>query len=108
MSPNEGDSEVEISIEEKSSNEFDYSQHYVLPALLDKLYKSQANFAFRSILIYSHALAKGQKALNLLESILNFKTEYLVTRSKNEADTCIKLSVFGKAIMRKAFGKICE
>ena len=108
LTPNEGDSDVEISIEEKSSNEYDYSHHDVLPALLDKIYKSQVSFVFRSIFTYSLAIAKGEKALNLLENILNFKTEYLVTRSNDEEEFSIKLSVFGKAIMRKAFAKISD
>ena len=108
ISINEGDSEVEVSIENKSCNEYEYSQYEVLPNVLDKLYKLRVDYAIRSLFIYSKAIIKGERALNLLESILNFKTEYLITRQKDKTDSWFKLSVFGLSIIKQAFAKIYE
>lgn len=93
-------SDVEVYIEDESEN---YPHYEALPAVLDKLYKKRITYGLKSLYIYTSALIKGENALNLIENILNFKTEYLTTRNTKDES---KVSILGLSIMRNAFHKI--
>lgn len=99
------DSNVEIYIEDETSND-ELAAHEILPILLERIYKSKIKLAFKYIYNYSKAVVQGEKALNLIESILTFKTEYLVTISQESSGRKQKLSPFGLSIMKRAFGKL--
>jgi hypothetical protein len=109
------DSEVEVTVEDdNNSNGANEQSHNasieeykleMLPNVLDKLYKEHISTAFDTILLFIQAYKKGEKALNLLENILNFETEYLTTKNVTNQ---LRLSILGKSILKQALHKIHE
>lgn len=71
----EEESECEVSIIESKSIDLEQFQTFV--NTFDKLYLRQLGNAMKQIYSFSEALKKGKKAIELIESILTFKKEYL-------------------------------
>ena len=102
--PNDNQSEVEVTVDDQISEDDEYKLE-ILPNVLDRLCKERLAIGFDALVLFSQAYKKGEKALSLLENILNFKTEYLTSKISGKPS---KVTLLGKSIMKQAMQKIQE